>query len=132
MWRSLVAHLVWGQDVAGSNPVIPTMNDTTGTVDVGRVGGMYAAGQVVATVTGRHTTPFPHIDVTTERRAINTLRRVDAWLIGNAVAEAAARHDRFAGNQFKRVTVNDITTADRDLAELYLFELPEQHPTPTR
>ena len=24
MWRSLVAHLVWGQGVAGSNPAIPT------------------------------------------------------------------------------------------------------------
>ena len=122
MWRSLVAHLVWDQDVAGSNPVIPTMNDTIDTVETGRVGGMYAAGQVVATVTGRHTTPFPHIDVTTDRRARNTLRRVDAWLISNAAAEAAARHDRFAGNQFNRVTVDDITAADRDLAELYLFQ----------
>ena len=25
MWRSLVARLLWEQDVAGSNPVIPTM-----------------------------------------------------------------------------------------------------------
>jgi hypothetical protein len=25
MWRSLVAHLVWDQGVAGSNPVIPTI-----------------------------------------------------------------------------------------------------------
>lgn len=24
MWRSLVAHLIWDQGVAGSNPVIPT------------------------------------------------------------------------------------------------------------
>ncbi len=24
MWRSLVAHLLWEQGVAGSNPVIPT------------------------------------------------------------------------------------------------------------
>ena len=26
MWRSLVARLLWEQDVAGSNPVVPTMN----------------------------------------------------------------------------------------------------------
>ena len=25
-WRSLVARLLWEQDVAGSNPVVPTMN----------------------------------------------------------------------------------------------------------
>lgn len=25
MWRSLVARLLWEQDVAGSNPVIPTI-----------------------------------------------------------------------------------------------------------
>lgn len=25
MWRNLVAHLVWDQRVAGSNPVIPTI-----------------------------------------------------------------------------------------------------------
>ena len=29
MWRSLVARLLWEQDVAGSNPVIPT-SDFTG------------------------------------------------------------------------------------------------------
>ncbi len=27
MWRSLVARLLWEQDVAGSNPVIPTKFD---------------------------------------------------------------------------------------------------------
>ena len=27
MWRSLVAHLVWDQGVAGSNPAIPTIQE---------------------------------------------------------------------------------------------------------
>lgn len=29
MWLSLVEHLVWDQDVAGSNPVIPTITKGT-------------------------------------------------------------------------------------------------------
>ena len=32
MWRSLVARLLWEQDVAGSNPVIPTTLTNAGVV----------------------------------------------------------------------------------------------------
>ena len=30
MWLSLVERLVWDQDAAGSNPVIPTISDSCG------------------------------------------------------------------------------------------------------
>lgn len=82
---------------------------------------MLASGQVVLTATGRPTTPFPRIDISTDRRAASTLRRVEAWLIGNAVAEAQARGDRWMSGQLGCVDLGNLSTADMDSAHLYLF-----------
>jgi hypothetical protein len=67
----------------------------------GTVGISLHAGDVVLTATGRQTTPFPKIDVASDRKATNTLKRVDLWLIDNAIAEAKARGDDFNLRMFE-------------------------------
>ncbi|HDS1721714.1 hypothetical protein NPS53_09390 [Pseudomonas putida] len=90
------------------------------TVRQGRVGDSLAEGDVVLTSSGRRTSPFPRIDTDTERKASNTLKRVDQWLIQNALDEASARGDEFNERQFKH-SLSNPQQADKDCAEEYLF-----------
>jgi len=86
----------------------------------GEVGGKLAAGEVVTTATGRSTTPFPAFKTHTRRKAINTAKVVDRWLMQNAHDEAAARGDEFARRQFEQ-NLDRPQQADKDMAEEYLF-----------
>lgn len=86
----------------------------------GSVGSMLSVGEVVRTASGRHSSPFPKIDTGNERRSANTLKRVDQWLIQNALDEATARGDGFNATQFK-ACLEKPQQADKDAAEEYLF-----------
>lgn len=98
----------------------------------GVVGGRIAEGEVVKTSSGRSTTPFPKIDTDTERKSGNTLRRVDQWLIQNALDEATARGDDFNALLFK-AALGKPQQADKDSAEQYLFgQQPVVIPSPLR
>ena len=88
----------------------------------GRVGRQYAGGEIVTTVSGSRTTPFPRIDTTSARRCANTIARVEAWLIENAALEAQRRGDSFNQCQFVTVSLKNITQAEKDHAEHYLFD----------
>lgn len=91
-------------------------------VERGQVGGKLSAGQVVLTATGRQTSPFPAIDTTTDRKAQNTVNRVDRWLLSEAVKEARARNDEFNLRQFDHDShIKNIPQASKDSAEQYLF-----------
>jgi len=86
----------------------------------GEIGMKLEAGEIVYTSTGRETTPFPKIDCASNRKAINTLKRIDNWLILNAIQEAESRCDNFNLSQFLANTIQP-NQADKDSAELYLF-----------
>jgi hypothetical protein len=86
----------------------------------GKIGDKLAAGEVVTTASGRPTTPFPKGDVSTNRKAANTVKRIDAWLMENAVEEARARGDEFNLRQFE-ANKDRPQQADKDSAEEYLF-----------
>lgn len=86
----------------------------------GKVGDQLSAGEVVTTASGRPTTPFPKIDLGSDRKAGNTIKRVDQWLMDNALAEAEARGDSFNAQQF-RASRDRPSQADKDSAEEYLF-----------
>ena len=86
----------------------------------GKLGGTLSAGERVLTASGRVTTPFPKIDISNNRKAINTLKRVDQWLMDNAIAEARARGDEFNARQFEASRERP-SQADKDCAEEYLF-----------
>ncbi|WP_147707790.1 hypothetical protein [Microvirga massiliensis] len=87
----------------------------------GTVGISLRAGDVVLTATGRETTSFPKIDVTSDRKATNTLKRVSLWLMDNAIAEAESRGDDFNLRMFEACRTKP-SQADRDSAEHYLFD----------
>lgn len=98
----------------------------------GCVGGSLADGEVVRTSSGRVTSPFPKIDTDTERKAGNTFKRIDQWLIQNALDEATARGDEFNALHFK-ATLSKPQQADKDSAEQYLFgQQPVVIPSPLR
>lgn len=44
-------------------------------------------GTVLVTASGRDTSPFPRIDLTSQKRAGNTMRRFHRWLLDEANAE---------------------------------------------
>jgi len=80
-----------------------------------------AEGETKLTVTGRQTIPFPKIDTSTNIKISNTLKRVDDWLIDNAVTEARIRNDDYNLRQFENINRENITSSDKDSAHLYLF-----------
>ena len=93
----------------------------TGQPRRGEVGGKLAAGEVVTTSSGRQTTPFPKIDMGTDRKTGSTLKRVDKWLYDNAVEEARARGDDFNLRQFEAEDPAKMPPASKDAMEEYLF-----------
>ena len=85
---------------------------------------MLSSGQIVKTITGRDTTPFPTVKVDTNRKCINTIntiKKVDQWLFDNAILEAESRNDEFVLLQFNCAKSNNLTQSDKDSMHLYLF-----------
>lgn len=106
--------------------------EVSGVTRQGRVGDLLHSGEVVLTSSGRLTSPFPKIDLETERKAGNTIKRVQQWLVQNALDEALAREDDFNALLFK-ASLNQPQQADKDSAELYLFGTqPAVVPSPLR
>jgi hypothetical protein len=99
-------------------PVEPDPEPAKPEIRDGEVGMLFAAGEVVRTASGRETTPFPRVDVTTERRTSATTRRVDQWLLENAQAEAESRDLPLWIEKNPR----DWSQSDRDVAEAMLFD----------
>lgn len=86
----------------------------------GSIGMKLEAGEQVRTSSGRETSPFPKIDSASKGKTTNTLKRVDQWLVQNALDEAKARGDEFNARQFE-ANKDKPSTADKDSAEEYLF-----------
>lgn len=87
----------------------------------------YASGTAMRTATGRTTTPYPMVTLDTRQKAANSVKRVGEWLINNAIEEARSRGDRFNLRTFENVNLRNITPAEWDSAEEYLFgdEIPQ-------
>ncbi|MGH2340629.1 PLxRFG domain-containing protein [Segnochrobactraceae bacterium EtOH-i3] len=121
-----------GADLPGQRPTAdakPALK--AGQFREGRVGDMLAAGDRVLTATGRPTGPFPKVDMSTDRRTRNTLKRIEEWLMDNAADEAKARGDEMNERIF-RTSRQKPSMADKYAAEAYLFdrEFVEPHPAP--
>jgi hypothetical protein len=111
---------VWTDRAEAVDVRLPRLLSCSHQVRRGSVGGKFAEGEVVNTASGRATTPFPKIDLASERKAGNTLKRVEQWLMQNAIDEARSRGDEFNTAQFE-VNLLKPQQADKDAAEEYLF-----------
>ena len=87
----------------------------------GKTGEMLAEGDVRLTATGRQTSPFPKVATDSNRKAENTLKRVDRWLMENALAEAESRGDNYNARMFRH-NLEKPSQSDKDSAEMYLFD----------
>ena len=90
---------------------------------IGVVGMKLGQCEIVTNKHGYQTTPFPKIDLNSNRKALNTLRRIDEWLITNAYNFSSMRNDDFMKMQFQQMSKNlkNLSQSDKDCAEYYLF-----------
>lgn len=82
---------------------------------------MISTGVVLRSVSGRALSPAPKIDCTSDRKTGNTLKRVEEWLVLNAVVEAEAKRDSFNGRMFGAMKPGKLSQSDRDHLNIYLF-----------
>lgn len=89
----------------------------------GYIGVKLGEGDTAYNDHGFITTEFPKIDLTNNRKTINTLKRIDEWLISNALLFAQSRNDKYMVLQFEQISKNmkNISQSDKDCAEYYLF-----------
>lgn len=86
----------------------------------GEVGMKLQPGETVLTAGGRKTTPFPKVNLETGRKAGNTMKAVESWLMSNALSEAEARGDEFNSSWMRQAQARP-SQSDKDSAEEYLF-----------
>jgi len=70
---------------------------------------------------GRALSELPVIDLTTNRKVSNSIRRLNSWLLDEAKKEADHNNDYFSKVMLKGINLKNITTADRDTINLVLF-----------
>lgn len=87
----------------------------------GKVGDKLSEGEIVLTSSGRLSSAFPKINCETERKTLNTIKRVEQWLINNAIEEAKFKNDSFALLLFQNESVKNLPQASKDCMEYYLF-----------
>lgn len=89
--------------------------------DYNRLGSVYVGdGDVFNTPSGRKTTPVPK---TSHYKAIGTRgRKIDEWLLSNAIAEAKHRRDDFNLQTFEGMNIKNLSPSDKDHLNMYLFD----------
>ena len=105
---------------AAPTPAIEPANFSETFVVPGDIGGVPTPGEILNTATGRKTTPFPKWDTSTPRKAKNSEKKINEWLMDNAIEEARSRGDDFNLRQFEGNRDNP-TVSDRESANEYLF-----------
>lgn len=102
-----------GEADRGATPVAEAVQPA----EQGRV---IVAGQI-QTTSGRLITAPPTIRTDSNQKATADVKRVDAWLLGQGIAEATARNDDFAKTQFKGLDAKRLSPSDKDTLNEYLF-----------
>lgn len=81
---------------------------------------MLGSGETARTLSGRQTTPFPKVNLNTNRGCAATVKKVNKWLMENALDEAIYLRNRLAELDFRHNSKNP-SPADIEAANYYLF-----------
>lgn len=79
------------------------------------------AGQIVETVSGRLTSPVPKISIESNRKIINSVKRINEWLISEAIKESSFRNDEYNNIMFSNMNIKNLSQSDKDSLNSYLF-----------
>ncbi len=96
-------------------------------------------------VSGRQTSPVPKVDWSTAGKIVNSLKRVDRWMVKEAIIEAEQRGDEFNLMMFQVISeqvekkrgrpkwgqsTSALSQSDLDHLHDYLFEWFDKPPVP--
>ena len=73
------------------------------------------------THSGREMAPVPRIDLSSNGKLHNSIKRMKEWLIEEARTEAAATHNSYVTTLFQAMRVDNLSMSDVDSLNLYLF-----------
>lgn len=108
------------------NELDDVINGSPENMKIGYHGIKLGTGEQVLTRSGHPTTPYPKVDCSTNRKTINTVKRVHEWLLTNALIEAVRNDDDFATRQFRGDIIcskGKYPPASIEAASYYLFDI---------
>ncbi len=85
----------------------------------------YLPGKSMKTATGRKTKPVPRVDTTTRQKTKNSQKRINTWLISEALVEAKSRNDEHNIRVFemdRKTGADKLPPAQLDMLQYYLFD----------
>jgi len=82
---------------------------------------MISTGEVLKSKSGRQMSPAPRIDCTSDRKTLNTLKRVREWMKQEALLECRALKQYFAEQIINCINVLNISQSDIDTLNDILF-----------
>ncbi|MEN6631327.1 MAG: DEAD/DEAH box helicase family protein, partial [Candidatus Polarisedimenticolia bacterium] len=80
-------------------------------------------GVVLRTKSGRETSPAPKIEATNDRKTLNTIKRMNQWLLDEARKEVEG--DDWQTQLLRGIDVNNLSRSDQDQINLVLFGDPD-------
>jgi len=84
---------------------------------------MLSTGLVLKSATGRELSAAPRIDCTSDRKTLNSMKRVHFWLKEEALQECVHVGNEHAEIMVKSVDLTNLTNADVDMMNMILFDV---------
>jgi len=113
------------QQAVGSDLAVPSVSPgaaRTGPADVQKTGGevrLITSGEQLYSQAGRKMTLAPRIDTTTSRKAANSIKRLNAWLLTEAQQEATGQD--YLTTLLSAIDLNNISQSDQDTLNDVVF-----------
>lgn len=86
------------------------------------VRGMVESGERLRSRSGRAMSPVPRLTMGTDRALLNTLARLHAWLLAEAIEEARVQGPAFHQTLLRGMNARRLSPSDLDTLNLMLFD----------
>lgn len=83
---------------------------------------MIESGGIYKSATGRELSAAPRVDCTSDRKCLNTLKRMHKWLKEESIKECEACKNDFAKMMVESIQLNNISTSDIESMNMILFD----------